>query len=206
MQREPQETGQMADYVIKQGDTLSEIAEKYNMTSRQLYEHSNNEAFRVKRPDPNRIYPGDVLWVPDKEQDSAVQTSQSGPTWDGSTVDADDDAFEETERFNPLIFHDSTELFPYKVQDGDSLKSIAESIGCTWQELAMLNWGTDEPKEINWYLGNYFVCTKKIGANYVFTSQDTPGILLLPRAVNPADVKLRRTLRASRYRRNEEGK
>ena len=71
----------------------------------------------------------------------------------------------------------------YKVKTGDSIKSIAESVGMTWQELARLNWGTDVPDEINWYLKNFFVCTKKTadGNNYMFTSHDEPGILVLPK-------------------------
>ena len=44
----------------------------------------------------------------------------------------------------------NTEVYP--VETGDSLKSIAEANGLTWQELAKLNWKTSVPEEINWYL------------------------------------------------------
>jgi spore germination protein YaaH len=87
------------------------------------------------------------------------------------------------------VFHDTWHLanlgifIKYRVKDGDSIKSIAQSVGLTWQELARFNWGTDVPNEINWYLKNYFVCTHKTadGNNYLFTSQDEPGIIVLPK-------------------------
>lgn len=120
-----------------------------------------------------------------------------------ATYGADDDELKETDRINPIVLQFSTMLFPYKVQDGDSLKNIGKRIGCSWQELAILNWGTDDPDEINWYLGNYFVCTKKSGSNYLFTSKDEPGILMLPRPMDPADLKLRRTIMASRWPRSK---
>jgi hypothetical protein len=90
---------------------------------------------------------------------------------------------------SPKTFHVTWHLttldifIKYKVKDGDSLKSIAESIGLTWQELARLNWGTDDPNEVHWYLKNYFVCTKKAadGYNFAFSSTDEPGFLVLPR-------------------------
>lgn len=54
----------MALYTVVKGDTLWAIARRYGVTWRELYEHGNNATFREKRPDPDRIYPGDVLWVP----------------------------------------------------------------------------------------------------------------------------------------------
>jgi len=100
---------------------------------------------------------------------------------------------------NPFILHDSASLYPYKVKSGDTLENIAERVGCDWKELAIINWGTDDPAEINWYLENYFVCEKKIGENYVFSDEDDPGILMLPRELDPAGLKIRRSARASRW-------
>lgn len=58
----------MADYTVKQGDCLSSIARDHGFTRwRTIYDHANNAAFRQLRPDPNLIYPGDVLYIPDKE-------------------------------------------------------------------------------------------------------------------------------------------
>ena len=36
-----------------------------------LYDHSDNAAFRTKRPNPDLIYPGDVIKIPAKEAKSA---------------------------------------------------------------------------------------------------------------------------------------
>ncbi len=71
----------------------------------------------------------------------------------------------------------------HKVQTGETLKSIAEASGMTWQELAQFNWGTAVPREINRHLHDKVGCTKKTrdGYNYMFTSEDDPGILYIPR-------------------------
>ena len=70
----------------------------------------------------------------------------------------------------------------YKVQDGDSLKSIADKAGISWQELAKFNWGTDDPDKINQFLRIKVGCLNKSkdGKNYVFSSKDDPGIVYLP--------------------------
>ena len=44
-------------YVIKYGDTLSEIAKKYNITVKALTDANNI-------PDPDRIYAGNSLFIP----------------------------------------------------------------------------------------------------------------------------------------------
>lgn len=71
---------------------------------------------------------------------------------------------------------------PYKVKDDDTLKSIAEKAGITWQELARFNWGTDNPDRINAFLRNKVGCRKRTsdGKNYIFTSKDDPGIIQVP--------------------------
>jgi hypothetical protein len=51
--------------MVKWGDTLSSIAHQHGFSSwRELYYHPENAAFRVKRPDPNKIFVGDVLMIP----------------------------------------------------------------------------------------------------------------------------------------------
>jgi Putative peptidoglycan binding domain/LysM domain len=58
----------MSYYTVQQSDCLSSIAAKFGFASyRLIYDHSNNAEFKVKRPNPNLIYPGDVLFIPDKE-------------------------------------------------------------------------------------------------------------------------------------------
>ncbi|MBX6424919.1 MAG: LysM peptidoglycan-binding domain-containing protein [Variibacter sp.] len=53
-------------YTVQRGDTLSAIARRFGVPSWQaIYNHPNNAGFRARRPDPNLIYPGDVVFVPD---------------------------------------------------------------------------------------------------------------------------------------------
>ena len=102
---------------------------------------------------------------------------------------------------NPDILLSRSGMVPYKVQDGDSIKSIADSLGMRWQDLAILNWSTDDPDQINWYLVHYVGCWKKAGAyNYMFTSTDDPGILWLPFLLPTEPMRVRRgVIFVSRY-------
>ncbi len=70
----------------------------------------------------------------------------------------------------------------HKVKTGESILSLAKSVGMAWQELAKLNWGTDVPKKINKHLKYDVGCTKKTkdGNNYMFDNSDDPGIILMP--------------------------
>ncbi|WP_170303843.1 LysM peptidoglycan-binding domain-containing protein [Reyranella soli] len=52
-------------YTVKQGDNLSSIARKHGLPSWQtIYNDPANASFRAKRPNPNLIFPGDVLVIP----------------------------------------------------------------------------------------------------------------------------------------------
>ena len=58
-------------YTVKQGDWLQGIAERFGFASyKTIYDHPQNAAFKQKRPDPDVIYPGDQLFIPDKEEQS----------------------------------------------------------------------------------------------------------------------------------------
>jgi len=71
----------------------------------------------------------------------------------------------------------------YKVRSGDSLASLAQSVGMSGKELAKFNFGTDKPDEINQALRHIVGCRKKTpdGKNYIFDDADDPGIILLPK-------------------------
>ena len=59
----------MPSHTVQQGDTLAKIARMYGFREwKPIYEHGNNADFRKKRPNPNVIFPGDVLWVPEKTE------------------------------------------------------------------------------------------------------------------------------------------
>src|SRR5207245_1251136 len=71
----------------------------------------------------------------------------------------------------------------HKVKKGEAIKSLADGIGMTWQDLSKFNWGTDVPNEINKHLRDDVGCTKKTkdGYNYMFDDSDDPGIMFIPR-------------------------
>lgn len=54
------------NYTVIQGDCLSSIGEKYGIPWKKIWNHAENAAFKQARKDPNVLYPGDVLFIPDK--------------------------------------------------------------------------------------------------------------------------------------------
>ena len=57
------------EYVIRAGDTLSDLGQIVQMHWRELYALPENAAFRALRTDPNFIKEGDVLVIPDRSLD-----------------------------------------------------------------------------------------------------------------------------------------
>jgi hypothetical protein len=56
-------------HVVQQGETLNRIAKKYEFVRAEtIYDHESNAAFRELRPNPNMIFPGDEINIPDKEK------------------------------------------------------------------------------------------------------------------------------------------
>ncbi len=52
-------------YVVQSGDYLEKIAREHGyLRWQELYYHPCNQRFRLKRPNPNRIFVGDVLMIP----------------------------------------------------------------------------------------------------------------------------------------------
>jgi len=57
-------------HIVSYGECLWRIARKYGIPKwRTIYDHPKNAGFRQKRPNPNLIYPGDAIWIPDPQQD-----------------------------------------------------------------------------------------------------------------------------------------
>ncbi|MCP5420932.1 MAG: N-acetylmuramoyl-L-alanine amidase [Gammaproteobacteria bacterium] len=55
------------NHIVQQGENLTVIARKYGFPDwRVIYNHPNNQAFRKRRPDPNKIFPGDQIFIPNK--------------------------------------------------------------------------------------------------------------------------------------------
>ncbi len=67
----------MPEYIVQQGDCISSIAVQNGLTWQKIWNHPKNSALKRLRDDPNVLYPGDVVFVPDKEnQDVACATEQ----------------------------------------------------------------------------------------------------------------------------------
>lgn len=59
-------------YIVRSGDYLSKIAAEHGFADwRTIYNDANNAEFRRLRPNPNLIFPGDRLFIPDKGNKSA---------------------------------------------------------------------------------------------------------------------------------------
>lgn len=58
----------MPMHTVEQGECLSSIAKTQGFSDwRTIYNHARNADFRKLRPNPNVIFPGDQLFIPDKE-------------------------------------------------------------------------------------------------------------------------------------------
>lgn len=100
-------------HTVAQGETLLRIARQYGYkTSTALYNHPSNAEFKALRPDPNLIFPGDIIKIPQK-------TEKFMPLKTGSK--------------NTFVVRDEKEYFRLKVayDDGDDItgKRIVLNIG-----------------------------------------------------------------------------
>jgi N-acetylmuramoyl-L-alanine amidase len=58
----------MSNHTVQQGECLSRIAVNYGFRDfRTVYDDPGNEDLRKIRPDPNLLFPGDVVFIPEKE-------------------------------------------------------------------------------------------------------------------------------------------
>lgn len=67
----------MPEYTIKQGDCISSIADKHGFTPDKIWDHPDNANLKEKRKDQNILFPGDVVFVPDrKKKEESCTTEQ----------------------------------------------------------------------------------------------------------------------------------
>lgn len=65
-----------AYHKVEQGECLSSIAQKYRFTDyHDIYDHPRNALLKRQRPNPNILYPGDTLYIPDKQQKQAARVT-----------------------------------------------------------------------------------------------------------------------------------
>ncbi len=56
-------------HIVQPGDYLISIAEQYRISDwKKIYDHPDNDEFRKKRKNPNVIFPGDSIVIPDWEE------------------------------------------------------------------------------------------------------------------------------------------
>lgn len=66
-------------HIVQKGECLSGIAWEHGFTNwRKIYDHPNNAQFRAERPNPDLIYPGDTLFIPEREaKHASLPTGQT---------------------------------------------------------------------------------------------------------------------------------
>lgn len=72
----------------------------------------------------------------------------------------------------------------HRVIDGETLENVAEMYGLEVDALTQFNWGTTDPEQVQRRLEVSVGCTRKNEhGQYVFSRDDDPGILYVPRPV-----------------------
>ena len=65
------------NYTVKQGDHLSSIANAFHFSSyKTIWDHPNNAALKAQRVNPNVLYPGDVLYIPDRDTNQYARPTE----------------------------------------------------------------------------------------------------------------------------------
>ncbi len=75
-------------HIVEQGEYLSLIAAKYGFSSyKTIWDHAENAELKKKRKNPNILYPGDKLFIPDKDE-----KTEQAPTGQKHKYEAKSDA------------------------------------------------------------------------------------------------------------------
>jgi hypothetical protein len=64
-------------HVVQQGECLSSIAAGCGMPWKSLWDHPDNATLKSTRKDPNVLFPGDVVTIPDREQKEEARSTDA---------------------------------------------------------------------------------------------------------------------------------
>lgn len=67
----------MAEHTIVQGECLLSVADQYGFFWETLWEHPKNAALKRERKDPAILFPGDVIFIPEKRQKTETRSTGS---------------------------------------------------------------------------------------------------------------------------------
>jgi N-acetylmuramoyl-L-alanine amidase len=67
-------------YVIRQGDFLLALAHQFGFDADTVWNDPKNAQLRQLRPNPNILYPTDVLYIPDQNASPVMQSLATGTT------------------------------------------------------------------------------------------------------------------------------
>jgi LysM repeat protein len=71
------------NHIVVQGEHLSGIAKKYGFSSyKTIWDHGQNAELKKKRQNPNVIFPGDQLFIPDKEEKVESRNTEKKHTFE----------------------------------------------------------------------------------------------------------------------------
>ena len=69
-------------HVVKPGECLSKIAHAHGFAGYEvLYEHPDNAALKQARPNPNLLFPGDEVVIPERESKTRQAATEQIHTW-----------------------------------------------------------------------------------------------------------------------------
>ena len=71
----------MPNYEVQQGDCMSSIARQFGFFPDTLWNRSENAQLKLKRKDPNVLFPGDIVFVPDKTLRQESAATDQGHTY-----------------------------------------------------------------------------------------------------------------------------
>jgi hypothetical protein len=70
----------MEPYVVRENDYLAKIAFKFGFDADSVWNDPSNDDLRTLRPNPNLLFPGDVLYIPDQDDPPVTHSLVTGST------------------------------------------------------------------------------------------------------------------------------